>query len=118
MIDKPIGGHGNSIDSYETAALHECMDELNIPATVLSTSDFSHAVRYRPEILSTQAVLMNVRQETNYRSVRAVKDGEPEEDIVSMINAEDFPKIHDLTSKLDLSLYLLKILSKCDLLLY
>ncbi len=35
---------------------------------------------------------------------------EPEEDIISKLSAEDFPQIHNLKSKLDLSLYLLKIL--------
>lgn len=45
-----------------------------------------------------------------YSAVESVKDGEIEEDIMSKINAEDFPKIHNLTSKLDLSLYLLKVL--------
>lgn len=32
------------------------------------------------------------------------------EDFISQINAEDFPDIHNLTSKLDLALYLLKVL--------
>jgi D-serine dehydratase len=35
---------------------------------------------------------------------------EKEEDILSQINAEDFPHIHTLSSKLDLALYLLKVL--------
>ena len=33
-----------------------------------------------------------------------------QEDIISLINAEDFPEIHNLSTKLDICLYLLKIL--------
>lgn len=43
------------------------------------------------------------------------KSARKDEDILSQINAEDFPHIHNLSSKLDLALYLLKILRDKDI---
>ena len=81
MMDKTIGGHRNSIDTYETAMLHELMDELRIPGAVLDKADFKRAVRHRPELLKDQALIFPIGEEEDYVSRRVLAEGAPWKEI-------------------------------------
>jgi len=78
LIDKPIAGHVGLGDVYDTAVIHECNDELAIPAAVLPEEDYAAIVANRPEVLRHQAVLTRVATLSDYVSKdRTLRDGQP-----------------------------------------